>query len=110
MTVSLMTDPELPVRVQAGSCLRDLLRKKQCQGVVLPLLEMMVTQLFSLMSEIDNDSVIETLEIIIEKFGDNLAVDCDYFCCCHFCYYCLVVVIVIVYSNFFTKKNTPFVF
>jgi len=73
VTVSLMTDPELPVRVQAGSSLRDLLRKKHCQAVVVPLLEQMVTQLFNLMAEIDNDSVIETLEIIIERFGENLA-------------------------------------
>eukprot|EP00667_Euglena_gracilis_P001035 EG_transcript_1036 len=69
----LMNDAELPVRVQAGTSLKDFVKIKKTQEVVQPMLEQMVGSLFKLMNEIDNDCVIETLEYIIEKFGDNLA-------------------------------------
>jgi hypothetical protein len=71
--LALMNDPELPVRVQAGTSLKDFVKIRKTKEVVQPLLEQMVGSLFKLMNEIDNDSIIETLEYIIEKFGENLA-------------------------------------
>jgi len=71
--LALMSDPELPVRVQAASSLKNFVRIKKTKEIVQPMLEQMVGALFKLMNEIDNDAIIETLEYIIDKFGDNLA-------------------------------------
>eukprot|EP01012_Entosiphon_sulcatum_P009861 TRINITY_DN1566_c0_g1_i1.p1 TRINITY_DN1566_c0_g1~~TRINITY_DN1566_c0_g1_i1.p1 ORF type:complete len:1053 (+),score=227.95 TRINITY_DN1566_c0_g1_i1:272-3430(+) len=68
----LLKDPELPVRVQAGTCLRRLLKNKQSVEIVSPILPQLVEQLFSLMNEVDLDDLVATLELVIDRFGDNM--------------------------------------
>eukprot|EP01006_Ploeotia_vitrea_P012314 TRINITY_DN32690_c0_g1_i1.p1 TRINITY_DN32690_c0_g1~~TRINITY_DN32690_c0_g1_i1.p1 ORF type:complete len:1055 (+),score=159.38 TRINITY_DN32690_c0_g1_i1:69-3233(+) len=71
-TVKLMRDQELPVRVQAGMALKYVVLWKGGEQAILPELKNLIHELFKLFSEIDSDELIQTLEILIDRFGDSL--------------------------------------
>eukprot|EP01063_Lacrimia_lanifica_P037833 TRINITY_DN789_c7_g1_i2.p1 TRINITY_DN789_c7_g1~~TRINITY_DN789_c7_g1_i2.p1 ORF type:complete len:1058 (+),score=427.19 TRINITY_DN789_c7_g1_i2:115-3288(+) len=70
--IAMMKDPELPVRIHAGSVVQKLVHRKGAREVVLPVLGQIVETTFSLMKEIDSDVLVQTLEIVIENYGEDM--------------------------------------
>jgi hypothetical protein len=71
--LSMMHDPDLPVRVQAGLSLRFLLLADNITDLLRPLLPPILEAIFKLMSEIESDDLVATLEGLIDKFGEEMA-------------------------------------
>lgn len=68
-----MADPELPVRVQAALAINHLVESDCCNECVLRVLPELVRALFALMADIGNDEVIQALDTLIDKFGDQMS-------------------------------------
>lgn len=68
-----LCDPELPVRVDAVVALRSFVEELADLEILKPLLPSLLNSVFALMSEIDNEDLVFTLESIVEKFGDEIA-------------------------------------
>ena len=66
-------DTELPVRVDAVVALRSFVEELADLEILKPLLPSLLNSVFGLMSEIDNEDLVFTLESIVEKFGDEIA-------------------------------------
>lgn len=71
--LSMMHDPELPVRVQAGLSLRFLIMRQNIEDLLRPLLPPILEAIFKLMNEIESDDLVATLESLIDKFGAEMA-------------------------------------
>eukprot|EP00026_Physarum_polycephalum_P001519 Phypoly_transcript_01521.p1 GENE.Phypoly_transcript_01521~~Phypoly_transcript_01521.p1 ORF type:complete len:1104 (+),score=247.66 Phypoly_transcript_01521:276-3314(+) len=71
--LSMMHDPELPVRVQAGLSLRFLIFADKIEDLLRPLLTPILEAIFKLMNEIESDDLVATLESLIDKFGEEMA-------------------------------------
>lgn len=71
--VRALSDSELPVRVDALVALRPFVEElddvNQLKGIV----EEVLTELFKLLHEVDNEDVVYTLEAIVEKFGEEIS-------------------------------------
>eukprot|EP00659_Diplonema_papillatum_P014588 gene14588-22314_t len=70
--ISLMKDPELPVRVESGMALQKLMPNKGAAPVVKGALHEIVTTVFGLMNEIDVEELVSTIEVVIALFGPDL--------------------------------------
>ena len=73
--ISLLCDPELPVRVDAVIALRAFVDASDEGSVsaMRPLLPRLLDELFKLMAEVDNEDLVCTLEAIVTKYGDEMA-------------------------------------
>lgn len=73
--VARLTDPELPVRVDACVALRAFLEPFEAEDLAMlrPLLPAILRDFFALMGEVENEEMITTLEALIETFSDDMA-------------------------------------
>eukprot|EP01059_Diplonema_ambulator_P033693 TRINITY_DN7176_c0_g1_i1.p1 TRINITY_DN7176_c0_g1~~TRINITY_DN7176_c0_g1_i1.p1 ORF type:complete len:1044 (+),score=411.63 TRINITY_DN7176_c0_g1_i1:55-3132(+) len=70
--LAMIKDPEMPVRIQAGMSISKLVANKFAVDVIKPILGSLVQGMFSLMNEIDAEELVQTLEIIIGRYGEDL--------------------------------------
>mmetsp|Transcript_5295 Transcript_5295/g.7439 ORF Transcript_5295/g.7439 Transcript_5295/m.7439 type:complete len:1038 (+) Transcript_5295:129-3242(+) len=70
--ISCLKDKELPVRVRAALSLRHLIQNDLAREEVRQILPQLLEAFFSLMNEIDNDELVNTLDIIIERYRDEM--------------------------------------
>ena len=68
-----LSDPCLPVQVEAGKALQFLIQVPGTETSLLPVLPRILDEYFRIMREIGNDDVLTALDIIVEKFGDHIA-------------------------------------
>lgn len=75
-SLTALNDPMLPVRVEAAGAVRQLLAATDHQGIddlMRPALPQILDACFRIMGEIGSDDVVQALEIVIDKFGDDIA-------------------------------------
>uniref|UniRef100_A0A0G4I8L9 Importin N-terminal domain-containing protein n=1 Tax=Chromera velia CCMP2878 TaxID=1169474 RepID=A0A0G4I8L9_9ALVE len=70
--VDLLVDHEIPVRVQAASSLRSLIRAPALENCVKARLPVLLERLLTLMQEIDHEDMISTLETIVVRFAEDM--------------------------------------
>lgn len=70
-----LNDIKLPVRVEAAGAVRQLLASDHpgVDNLMRPALPQILEACFRIMGEIGSDHVVQALEIVIEKFGDEIA-------------------------------------
>ena len=68
-----MKDAELPVRVQAALAINNIVEYNCAEAAVLSVLPQLVEALFALMNDIGNEEVVQTLDNLIERYGDRMA-------------------------------------
>jgi hypothetical protein len=85
MVAGLMKDKELPVKVQAATCLKYLVKSDLALEEIRPRLATILEGLcakeiflirldyFTLMNEIDNDELVASLEMFIDRFEEDMA-------------------------------------
>jgi hypothetical protein len=67
-----LSDPELPVQIEASKALRFLIEVEGAEQTLLPVLPQLLTEYFRIMNEIGNDEVVAALQTIIDVFGDHI--------------------------------------
>lgn len=67
-----LSDPALPVQIEASKALRFIIESDDAQQTLLPMLPKILEEYFRIMNEIGNDEVISALQAIIDKFGDHI--------------------------------------
>ena len=67
-----LSDESLVVRVEASKAIRFLIEKPNSEAVVLPKLPLLLSEFFRLMNEVGNDDVVTSLDVVIEKYGDQM--------------------------------------
>ncbi|GIL84239.1 hypothetical protein Vretimale_15865 [Volvox reticuliferus] len=65
-------DPELPVRVDAVVSLRHFLEEMEDVQPVAPALPQLLNSIFGLMDQVDNEDLVFTLEVLVDKFGEEV--------------------------------------
>lgn len=70
--VNCLRDPELPVKVDAVIALKNLVDALADLDILKPILPQILDQFFQLMSEVENEDLVFTLEVIVEQFGDDI--------------------------------------
>jgi len=69
-----LQDPALPVQIEAAKALRYLLESQpNIVPALKPILHQILSAIFAIMNTIGNDEVVQSLDIIIEKFADCIA-------------------------------------
>ncbi|KXZ43736.1 hypothetical protein GPECTOR_81g184 [Gonium pectorale] len=71
--VRCLGDPELPVRVDSVVSLRHFLEEMEDVEPVAPALPQLLNSIFGLMNQVDNEDLVFTLEVLVEKFADSIA-------------------------------------
>nr|GEX97830.1 importin beta-like SAD2 [Tanacetum cinerariifolium] len=71
--VAGMCDPELPVRVDSVFALRAFVEACKDLSEIRQILPQLLDEFFKLMNEVENEDLVFTLEIIVEKFGEEMA-------------------------------------
>ena len=71
--MALLGDPELPVRVQAALAINGFVEANCAPEAVLAVLPRLVDALFKLMNDIGNEEVVQTLDNLIERYGEQMA-------------------------------------
>ena len=72
MILQRLSDPALPVQIEASKALRFLIEIDGAEESLLPVLPQVLTEYFRIMNEIGNDEVVAALQVIIDKFGDHI--------------------------------------
>jgi importin-7 len=72
MVLQRLSDPALPVQIEASKALRFLIESDGAEETLLPVLPLVLTEYFRIMNEIGNDEVVAALQVIIDKFGDHI--------------------------------------
>ena len=72
MVLQRLSDPALPVQIEASKALRFLIEADGAEETLLPVLPQLLTEYFRIMNEIGNDEVVAALQVIIDKFGDHI--------------------------------------
>jgi len=67
-----LSDPCLPVQIEASKALKYLIEVDGAQSTLCPVLPQILTQYFRIMTEIGNDEVVSALQVIIDRFGDQI--------------------------------------
>lgn len=67
-----LSDPALPVQIEASKALRFLIEIDGAEETLLPVLPQILTEYFRIMTEIGNDEVVAALQVIIDRFGDQI--------------------------------------
>jgi hypothetical protein len=72
MVLLRLSDPALPVQIEASKALRFLIETDGAEQTLLPVLPQILSEYFRIMNEIGNDEVVAALQVIIDKFGDHI--------------------------------------
>jgi len=67
-----LSDPALPVQIEASKALRFLIEAEGADETLLPVLPQLLTEYFRIMNEIGNDEVVSALQVLLDKFGDHI--------------------------------------
>mmetsp|Transcript_31253 Transcript_31253/g.65192 ORF Transcript_31253/g.65192 Transcript_31253/m.65192 type:complete len:856 (+) Transcript_31253:3-2570(+) len=70
--LSRLSDPALPVQIEASKALRFLIETDGADEALLPVLPQLLTEYFRIMNEIGNDEVVSALQVLLEKFGEHI--------------------------------------
>lgn len=73
VVVNSMKDPDLPVRVEAVVGLGAFVNETDDVSALKSILPELLDEFFKLMSEVESEDVVYTLETITEKFGEDIA-------------------------------------
>lgn len=68
-----MRDAELPVRVDSVFALRSFVEACADLDEIRPILPQLLDEFFKLMSEVENEDLVFTLETIVDRFGEEMA-------------------------------------
>ena len=71
--VNALTDPEIPVKVDAVIALGSFVEAADDISQLTPILPQLLDEFFKLMNEIESEDLVFTLETIVEKFGEEIA-------------------------------------
>ncbi|KAM0916062.1 hypothetical protein ACQ4PT_010415 [Festuca glaucescens] len=71
--ISGLRDPELPVRVDSVFALRSFVEACKDLDEIRPILPQLLDEFFKLMSEVENEDLVFTLETIVDRFGEEMA-------------------------------------
>ena len=72
LTLQRLSDPALPVQIEASKALRFLIEAEGADQTLLPVLPQLLTEYFRIMNEIGNDEVVSALQVLLDKFGDHI--------------------------------------
>lgn len=72
LTLQRLSDPALPVQIEASKSLRFLIEADGAEETLLPVLPQLLTEYFRIMNEIGNDEVVSALQVLLDKFGDHI--------------------------------------
>eukprot|EP00559_Dactyliosolen_fragilissimus_P005157 CAMPEP_0184857384 /NCGR_PEP_ID=MMETSP0580-20130426/2545_1 /TAXON_ID=1118495 /ORGANISM="Dactyliosolen fragilissimus" /LENGTH=1039 /DNA_ID=CAMNT_0027352953 /DNA_START=55 /DNA_END=3174 /DNA_ORIENTATION=+ len=72
LVLQRLSDPALPVQIEASKALRYLIGTEGAETVLLPFLPQILNEYFRIMNEIGNDEVVSALQAIIDQFGDHI--------------------------------------
>jgi len=72
LVLQRLSDPSLPVRIEASKALRFLIETKGADETLLPVLPQVLNEYFRIMDEIGNEEVVTALKAIIDTFGDHI--------------------------------------
>lgn len=72
MVLRALSDPALPVQIEASKALRFLIDADIAHQTLIPVLPKVLEEYFRIMNEIGNDEVVSALQVIIDKFGDHI--------------------------------------
>jgi len=72
LVLQRLSDPNLPVQIEASKALRFLIEVEGAEKNLLPVLPHVLNEYFRIMTEIGNDEVVAALQVIIDKFGDHI--------------------------------------
>ena len=72
MVLERLSDPALPVQIEASKALRFLIEADGADEALLPVLPQLLTEYFRIMNEIGNDEVVSALQVLLEKFGEHI--------------------------------------
>jgi hypothetical protein len=72
MVLQRLSDPALPVQIEASKALRFLIEVDGAEETLLPVLPQLLTEYFRIMNEIGNDEVVSALQVLLDKFGDHI--------------------------------------
>ncbi|KAF8071226.1 SAD2 [Scenedesmus sp. PABB004] len=71
--INSLHDGELPVRVEGVMALRSFVEELEDPSPLKPVLAQLMDSIFKLMSEVENEELVFTLEVLVDKFGDEIA-------------------------------------
>lgn len=71
--IPLLSDKDVPVRIQTCVCLSRFIRMDAAREVITPQIGAVVEQYFNIMRLMDNDGVVRTLRRTVAFYGDALA-------------------------------------
>eukprot|EP00566_Odontella_aurita_P002311 CAMPEP_0113571984 /NCGR_PEP_ID=MMETSP0015_2-20120614/25852_1 /TAXON_ID=2838 /ORGANISM="Odontella" /LENGTH=1096 /DNA_ID=CAMNT_0000474985 /DNA_START=725 /DNA_END=4015 /DNA_ORIENTATION=+ /assembly_acc=CAM_ASM_000160 len=72
LVLQRLSDPALPVQIEASKALRFLIEVEGAETTLLPVLPHVLHEYFRIMTEIGNDEVVAALQVIIDRFGDHI--------------------------------------
>jgi len=72
LVLQRLSDPALPVQIEASKALRYLIQTPGAEVTILPVLPQILNEYFRIMSEIGNEEVVTALRIIIDQYGDHI--------------------------------------
>ena len=72
MVLNRLSDPALPVQIEASKALRYLIEVDGAETTLLPVLPQLLNEYFRIMNEIGNDEVVSALQVLLDKFGDHI--------------------------------------
>lgn len=70
--ISGLRDPAVPVQAAAACSLRVLLETEESKTFLRPMLPQIVNEYFRIMDEVDNESVMSALQVIVEQFSEEI--------------------------------------
>jgi len=76
IALGALEDPALPVRVEAAGAIRSLLAASEnprVADILRPALPKILESCFKIMSDVGSDDVVQALQIVIDRFGDEIA-------------------------------------
>eukprot|EP01087_Luapelamoeba_hula_P007288 TRINITY_DN1779_c0_g1_i1.p1 TRINITY_DN1779_c0_g1~~TRINITY_DN1779_c0_g1_i1.p1 ORF type:complete len:1013 (+),score=139.46 TRINITY_DN1779_c0_g1_i1:120-3158(+) len=71
--IQCMTDKELPVRVRAALSLRTLCQSTFSTQALREILPQLLEAILGMMREVESEDLLKTLEVIIEKYSDDIS-------------------------------------
>lgn len=72
MVLNRLSDPVLPVQIEASKALKFLIEAEGAEDTLLPVLPQLLNEYFRIMNEIGNDEVVSALQVLLDKFGDHI--------------------------------------
>jgi importin-7 len=72
MVLQRLSDPALPVQIEASKAIRYLIEVDGAEQTLLPVLPQLLNEYFRIMNEIGNDEVVSALQVLLDKFGDHI--------------------------------------